>query len=65
MMGTKMIKQLREAISNLNPQDVRDIADRPAWVKLFASGPRMYEEMEGFFAPVEVSEERERDFATC
>jgi hypothetical protein len=58
MMGTKMIKQLRDAISNLNPQDVREIADRPASIKLFASGPRMYEEMEGFFTPAEVSEQK-------
>ena len=58
MMGTKMFKQLRDAISNLNPQDVREIADRPAAIKLHASGPRMYEEMESFFAPTEVSAQK-------
>jgi hypothetical protein len=58
MMGTKMIKQLRDAISNLNPQDVRDISDRPVSITLVASSVAMYEEMENFFAPPELSAEK-------
>jgi len=58
MMGTKMIKQLRDAISNLNPQDVRDIAERPFSITLHASSVAMYEEMENFFAPPELSPEK-------
>ena len=55
MMGTKMIKQLREAISNLDPQEVRDITERPVSITLYASTTNMYEEMECFFAPPGVS----------
>jgi hypothetical protein len=51
MMGTKMIKQLRDAISNLNPQEVRDIAETPISITLVASNNAMYEEMEQFFIP--------------
>lgn len=58
MMGTQMIKQLREAISNLNPQDVRDITERPVSITLFASSTNMYEEMESFFAPPAVSPQK-------
>ena len=62
MMGTKMIKQLRDAISNLNPQEVREIADRPVSITLVASSIAMYEEMEAFFAPVaEVSPQKRSD----
>lgn len=50
-----MIKQLRDAISNLNPQEVRDITERPVSITLYASTTNMYEEMESFFAPPEVS----------
>ncbi len=58
MMGTNMIKQLRDAISNLNPQEVREIADRPVSIKLHASSVAMYEEMESFFAPPELSRQK-------
>ncbi len=55
MMGTKMIKQLRDAISDLNPQEVRDVAERPVSMTLYATTPGMYGEMERFFAPPEIS----------
>jgi hypothetical protein len=58
MMGTKMIKQLRDAIANLNPQEVREIADRPISITLHASTVAMYEEMESFFAPQSLSDEK-------
>lgn len=53
-----MIKQLRDAISNLNPQEVRDITERPVSITLYASTTNMYEEMESFFAPPEVSPQK-------
>ena len=58
MMGTHMIKQLRDAISDLNPQEVRDITERPVSITLYASTTSMYEEMERFFAPPEVSPQK-------
>ncbi|MEO8128859.1 MAG: hypothetical protein ABI822_17280, partial [Bryobacteraceae bacterium] len=53
--GTKMFKQLREAISNLDPQEVREITERPVSITLYASSTPMYEEMESFFAPPEIT----------
>ncbi len=53
-----MIKQLKDAISNLNPQEVREITERPLSITLHASTTNMYEEMESFFAPPEVSPQR-------
>lgn len=58
MMGTQMIKQLRDAISSLNPQEVRDITERPVSITLYASTTNMYEEMESFFAPPELSPQK-------
>ncbi len=55
MMGTRMIKQVKDAISNLNPHEVRDLADRPVSIELYATSNRMYEVMEGFFAPPNIS----------
>lgn len=56
MMGTKMLKQLRDAISTLNPHDVREAANRPVSVELVASTPAMYDEMERFFIPPGLSD---------
>jgi hypothetical protein len=53
-----MIKQLRDAISNLNPQEVRDIAETPISITLVASSTAMYEEMENFFVPQQLSPQR-------
>ena len=49
MRGTKMFSQVREAISNLNPHDVREIADRPFALELYANDNPGYWEMERFF----------------
>jgi hypothetical protein len=56
MMGTRMIKQVKDAIGNLNPHEVRDLADRPVSIELYATSNRAYEEMESFFVPSNISE---------
>ena len=58
MKGAKMLTQVREAISNLNPHDVRDIADRPFALELYAADNPGYWKMERFFVPAEASVER-------
>jgi hypothetical protein len=56
MMGTRMIKQVKDAIANLNPHEVRDLADKPVSIELYATTPGAYQEMEDFFAPGNISE---------
>lgn len=56
MIGTRMLKQLRDAITNLNPQEVRDAAKRPVRVALVCSHPESYEAMEKFLLPEATSD---------
>lgn len=51
MMGTKMAKQLRDAVAKVNPNEVRALAEQPVTVELFASGEEGYRQMSKFFAP--------------
>jgi len=46
-----MIKQARAAFSMLNPEEVRERAEREVHVGLVASGSRGYEELEEFLSP--------------
>ena len=61
MMGTKMLKQLRDAISSLNPHDVRLLAEKPVSIELIAPNAQAYAEMERFFAPPELSPEKRNE----
>ncbi|HUS08492.1 MAG TPA: hypothetical protein VMZ52_19460 [Bryobacteraceae bacterium] len=63
MMGTKMLKQLRDGISNLNPHDVRLLAEKPVSIELFAPSIQAYVEMERFFAPAELSPKKRNEIA--
>jgi hypothetical protein len=63
MMGTKMLKQLRDAVSNLNPHDVRLLAEKPVSIELFAPTAQAYAEMERFFAPSELSPQKRKELA--
>src|SRR5690242_19864739 len=58
MKSTRMFNQVREAISNLNPTDVREIADRQFALELYAKDNPGYWEMERFFVPAEASNAR-------
>jgi hypothetical protein len=51
MKAARMLMQIREALSNLNPAEVRDLARRPVSIEIFASTPRVHEEMANYFAP--------------
>jgi hypothetical protein len=45
--------QIKQAISHLNPKEVREMADRLATIELYASSVDAYRQMEEFFAPAE------------
>jgi hypothetical protein len=51
MKTARVVASVREALRNLNPHEVRESAHRPFQLELHASSPRMYEQMENFFAP--------------
>lgn len=50
-MATQVLQQVRQAVSNLNPQDVRSTAERPLSIRLVASRSAGYAAMEDFLSP--------------
>src|SRR5947208_1503685 len=61
MMGTKMLKQLRDAISNLNPHEVREKAEQPLIIELFATSEEGYSEMFHYLVPSKVSAQKREE----
>lgn len=53
MNAARMLLQIRNALANLNPSEVREQARTPVSMELFASNPTIYEEMKNYFAPTE------------
>ena len=53
-----MLKQLRQALSNLRPEEVRQTADRQLAIGLVSSSAAGYTELENFLAPRDMSRER-------
>lgn len=59
MNAARLLMQIRDALSNLNPSEVREQARLPVSIELFASTPRIHEEMANYFAPAkEMSSDR-------
>ncbi|MEP6961974.1 MAG: hypothetical protein ABI995_07845, partial [Acidobacteriota bacterium] len=57
-MSLALFRQLKHALGNLNPADVRAEADKPLRVGLVASSPEMLGRMETFLVPPHMSAER-------
>lgn len=55
-MALGLIKQIRHAITNLNPEDVRLEAERPLSVGIYAPGAEASMAMEAFFCPPHLSQ---------
>jgi hypothetical protein len=55
MPVSHIFQQIRKAITQLNPNEVRDLAERPLQVRLMAPDEESYAEMEQFLAPPTVS----------
>jgi uncharacterized protein (DUF697 family) len=51
MSTLKLAGQVRQALSNLNPTEVRAIADQPVAIELVAPTPEVYLEMESLLIP--------------
>jgi hypothetical protein len=52
------MKDLRSAVANLNPDQVREISDRPIRIALAADSPDVLAAMEDFLVPARVSHEK-------
>lgn len=57
-MPLRALKDIKRAISHLNPEEVRNAAERPLNVGLAASSSAAYAHMEAFLAPLEVSHKK-------
>lgn len=50
-MATRILQQVRQAVANLNPQEVRGTAERPLTVRLAAADSEGYRAIEQFLSP--------------
>ncbi len=57
-MSLALFRQVKHALGNLKPDDVRAEAARPVRIGLIASSPEMLGRMEAFLAPAHMSPER-------
>jgi hypothetical protein len=57
-MSTRLLRQIRTAIEQLNPHDVRQTAERPMSVVLHAYDSSSYADMEDFFCPANLSHKK-------
>jgi hypothetical protein len=57
-MPMTIFQSVRDSISSLNPQEMREHAERPVRLHLYAGDEQEYRRMEDFFAPAEVSAEK-------
>ncbi len=54
-MSLNILKNIKDALTNLNPQEVRDHLERPLRLVLYADDEAGYRHMEEFFAPPALS----------
>jgi hypothetical protein len=57
-MSLNLFKTVKDAIAHLNPHDIREQADRPLRVGLFANSDQAYRQMEAYFTPPSLSDGR-------
>jgi hypothetical protein len=64
-MSTRILKQIRLAVEQLNPSEVREAAERPVRILLRASSSEGYAAMEDFLCPRELSRSKRMELAQC
>jgi hypothetical protein len=60
-MSINVLKNIKEALTNLNPQEVRDHLDRPVRLLLYAPDEAGLRLMENFFAPAALSAQKRQE----
>jgi hypothetical protein len=64
-MALAVLGQLKQAIANLNPEEVREQARRPVRIALVAASQEDLGRMEAYFAPATLSPERRAQALRC
>jgi hypothetical protein len=62
-MAVAFLHQIRQALHNLNPAEVRALADMPVRVAIVAASPQGLGQMESFLAPAHLTPERRAEAA--
>src|ERR1700722_4184040 len=62
-MAVALVRQVKRALSNLNPRDLREAAERPVRVGLVASSAESLGRMETYLVPPHLSPERRAEVA--
>ena len=57
---TRILTQVRQAVTNLNPRQVREQAERRLDIGVFAKNESFYRELERFLLPATMSVEKRR-----
>ncbi len=57
-MSLNLFKTVKDALAHLNPREIRDEADRPLRVGLYANSEKAYQQMEAYFSPAILSANR-------
>lgn len=60
-MSQSILSQIRQAVEQLNPEEVREHAEVDLWIRLNATSEESYRAMEAFFSPPEASPEKRRE----
>ncbi len=60
-MSVKVLQNIREAIGNLNPEEIRRHTERPLRLFLYAHSESAYRQMEDFLAPRQLSAARREE----
>lgn len=60
-MSNSILSQIRQAVEQLNPNEVREHAEVDLWVRLNATSEESYRAMEAFFSPPTASAEKRRE----
>ena len=62
-MSINFFNNIKDAIAHLNPQETRDLADQPVRLVLVADDDVSYRQMENYFAPVHLSNDKRAEVA--
>ena len=60
-MSNSILSQIRQAVEQLNPNEVREHAEVDLWIRLNATSEESYRAMEIFFSPPAASVEKRRE----
>ena len=60
---TNILTQVRQAVGNLNPKEVRESAERPLRIGVFAQNESFFRDLEHFLLPATLTVDKRRNAA--